>query len=440
LLLLLLLLLLAGIGSVDAKTHRVPSEYPTIQAGLNSASLGDTVLVAPGVYSDWTILDGLYAVVAIVPDGVVVKSEAGPSATVIDLAPLAGVATTSEGFVMMGHASGETVVSGFRITGFPPWSAGAGASYSARVQVRDCVFESDVPADPQVYRKGIGSRLAEVEVSNCTFRRCSATDGSAIGQTGGILLVDSCEFIECSNSAIRLTDATGGSIHRLEVRNSLFRDCVSSDRTAGISAGGVMDAAIIDNCRFENMTMSISGTVTLGGTFAKTVTNCVFYDIEMAFGAGSCLNVGGAGLTRIAGNTFAFTTQPVGNGSVMTAGFFTDLIFENNIVAHADGVAAVNLLEAGTFTSNCNVFWGNTGGIGYEISPTDRIVDPQFCDPEARVLTLMPTSPCLPSLSLGCGLIGALDEGCSTIAVEERSWAKVKAAYRDDASNPERKE
>jgi hypothetical protein len=124
----------------------------------------------------------------------------------------------------------------------------------------------------------------------------------------------------------------------------------------------------------------------------------------------------------------------------MNAAFFTELIFENNIVAHADGVAAVNLLVPGTFTSNCNVFWGNTGGIGYEISATDRIVDPQFCDPEARVLTLMPTSPCLPPLSLGCGLIGALEEGCSTIAVEPRSWAKVKAAYRDGASDPGKKE
>ena len=41
-----------GLGSVDAKTIRVPGDFPTINGGLTSADYGDTVLVSPGRFPD----------------------------------------------------------------------------------------------------------------------------------------------------------------------------------------------------------------------------------------------------------------------------------------------------------------------------------------------------------------------------------------------------
>ena len=49
-------ILLSLIVSVSANQLKVPSAYSTIQAGLNAASTGDTVLVAAGTYKEYIIL------------------------------------------------------------------------------------------------------------------------------------------------------------------------------------------------------------------------------------------------------------------------------------------------------------------------------------------------------------------------------------------------
>ncbi|MCP4547509.1 MAG: hypothetical protein GY835_13710 [bacterium] len=47
----ILILLLVPPFSVNALTIHVPAEHATIQAALDFAQTGDTVLVAPGTYS-----------------------------------------------------------------------------------------------------------------------------------------------------------------------------------------------------------------------------------------------------------------------------------------------------------------------------------------------------------------------------------------------------
>ncbi len=43
---------LLALGSIDAKTIRVPGDFPNINGGLTSADYGDTVLVSPGRYKE----------------------------------------------------------------------------------------------------------------------------------------------------------------------------------------------------------------------------------------------------------------------------------------------------------------------------------------------------------------------------------------------------
>jgi hypothetical protein len=103
----------------------------------------------------------------------------------------------------------------------------------------------------------------------------------------------------------------------------------------------------------------------------------------------------------------------------------------NNIIAASTTTKAVFVFNA-TVTTGCNIFWQNAAGIGdgYTPGPTDREVDPAFCDVSSKDFTVAQDSPALPAHSNGCGQIGALGQGCGPVSVEARSWGSIKAEYR----------
>ena len=96
-------------------------------------------------------------------------------------------------------------------------------------------------------------------------------------------------------------------------------------------------------------------------------------------------------------------------------------------------------LSTGTVDPSCNIYWDNPLGNtqNFPLDPTDRVVDPLYCDPEHDDLTVSVLSPCLPPNSLGCGLIGALGEGCGAISIEPTSWGRIKARFRGTSMRPD---
>ena len=90
-------------AAAHAATLRVPSEHPTILAGLDAAVPGDTVLVAPGTYTgDWNRELNFRG------KDLVLVSEGGPSMTVIDC-------HTWQGIIFHQGETRNAVVDGFTL-------------------------------------------------------------------------------------------------------------------------------------------------------------------------------------------------------------------------------------------------------------------------------------------------------------------------------------
>ena len=112
-------------------------------------------------------------------------------------------------------------------------------------------------------------------------------------------------------------------------------------------------------------------------------------------------------------------------------------ILENTIVAFSTLNESVLCTSSSSATLVCCDVFGNAGGdwVGYiadQLGQQGNIsADPLFCLPEEGDFTIANTSPCAPENNPVCGLIGAWDVGCAAVALEDVSWAQIKASYRE---------
>ena len=106
---------------------RVPSEYHTIQEGIDAASDYDTVLVAPGTYTGDGNRDLQFTGAEFV-----LLSEAGPDSTVIDCEEVSGGVTCNN------DQSLATILSGFTITNGLAGFGGAVHVIESSLTIRNC--------------------------------------------------------------------------------------------------------------------------------------------------------------------------------------------------------------------------------------------------------------------------------------------------------------
>jgi hypothetical protein len=232
--LLLLLFALVVVPSVLASTINVPKDQPTIQAGINAANNGDTVLVAPGKYVENINFNG---------KAITVTSSDGAKVTIIDGGKLASVVTFSSNETLSSVLSGFTLQNGDAInnsTGEGGGIAVEGASPTIRDNVIQCNLGGNAGGGIGI---GFGSPLIERNIIRNNSQD-PAVDGGVGG--GGISVrgggSGSARIIANEikdNSWNNVGAGSGGGISLFGSGSTLIKNNIITGNIAGTSGAGI---------------------------------------------------------------------------------------------------------------------------------------------------------------------------------------------------------
>ena len=151
----------------SAKTIRIPVDYPTIQAGIDAASNGNTVLVADGTYVGEGNKNLDFKGKAIT-----VKSENGANSCIIDCEG------SGQGFYFHSGEGVDSLLSGFTITnGNAIYGGGIACWYSSSPTIAGCIIEGNAATNS-------GGGIACKEASSPTIIGCTIK-GNIAGSWGG---------------------------------------------------------------------------------------------------------------------------------------------------------------------------------------------------------------------------------------------------------------
>jgi predicted outer membrane repeat protein len=213
-----------SVSPVDDATRR------SIQDMVSSASVGDTVVLAPGVYTDlheYTDFLGRTILVAcVVKPGVVIRGATGDPADVIIDAQGVGL-----GFWF--HEAGDsTGVSSLTVVN-ALWGI---SGYDASPWIDNCILENNGDLENYPASSGTGmyfDRSSSI-VTNCVFRfNEAASGGGATFSTSSDCRLENCLFEEnyASNS--------GGGLSLGNASKAVLVNCSFVRNTAGERGGGI---------------------------------------------------------------------------------------------------------------------------------------------------------------------------------------------------------
>ncbi len=452
------------------RTIRVPSEQPTIQAGIDAALNGDTVLVADGTYTG----DGNRDVV-IGNKTIVVMSEHGPASTTIDCQ---ATETDQHGGFYVQSLYAEVTLKGFAITGARAVNGGAICGSQSVVEIDSCIFtgnvsgcyfvESDVVMFSCVstgnYGYGVtADRSCWLQMKDCVISNnalgglgtvgngCSlqfdrnlfsANNGPGLYLQNGTAVINECVFADNLRGVDGTTEAGRLSI---EVSRSRFvNNSIDSagggmrvhfGEDEGLSGGSL----VVDECLFEDNSAELGGAISTDGRYSGQyrIVRCTFRGNNASRGGAIAID-SWWDTPEIESCTFVSNTAIEGSALYLGTNLATyyvsvsRCIFESNqgigVVRCNDGFNSVFVRCSDCFSNyneGQNQDW--VGCIEGQYGQNGNIsLDPLFCDTANGNYSLYSFSPCA-AANNSCGqLIGAYDVGCTlaaTLALPNESTA-----------------
>ncbi len=434
-----LLIVVGAVVSLSAASFatiiHVPADQPTIQAGIDSAQNGDTVLVAPGTYTGNGNRDIDFG-----GKGVVLKSENGPDFTIIDCQ--GDSLDPHRGFFFHSEEDSTAVVDGFTIqAGYGPFDDPNGYSVGGGIKC-------DSSSSPSLINNTISGNsgggiycwyYSSPTISNNTISENSAQQGSG----GGIFCWYSSPTISNNTISGNLASNGGGICCRGGSSPTINNNIISGN-SAGSSGGGIF-CYNNSSPTISNNTISGNSTNSYGGGIScfvshPTITGNIISDNSAMFGGGiycyssnpaisyntisgnSASNGSGGGIycwgsdPTIINNSICRNSTNEDSGGLYLGNSSPSL--ENNIIAFSSQGEAIYCSGSSSPVLTCCDVYGNEGGdwVGCIADQADTngnfSADPLFCDTSLGWLNIDSLSPCAP-YNNGCDtLIGSMDVGC----------------------------
>jgi parallel beta-helix repeat protein len=352
-----------------ANTINVPAQQPTIQDGINVANPGDTVLVAPGTYTENINFNG---------KAITVASSAGAATTIINGGNINTVVTFETGETSSSILSGFTIENGnATISNYD----GGGINISS--------------ASPTIEKNIITNNVA-----------CNA--GGGISISFGSPLIEGNKIIK--NSQLNCSGGVGGggvaivgAASAMLINNTISDNSRSSSSGGGISLFAAGSPVIENNTITGNSAYNSGGGIWLVNAGTEEIIQNVITGNSAASGAGIYFSLGSSGQVLI-NNTIANNHGATEGSALYTTGDGASIVMDNNILIGNSGQNAVYCdstygNEPPDFNNNDAYTNGGTGFLG-DCSTDSGIngnitANPLFVDPAKADYQLQSTSPAI---------------------------------------------
>ncbi len=223
--------------------RRVPSEYATIQAAIDSADDYDLILVADGTHTGLGNRD-----VQVLDKTVIVRSENGADQCIIDCEG------EGQAFYLEGHQCDASVLEGLTVTGGSASFGGAIACCDATPTIRGCKFVGNEASWSGGAISCSGHRGC-LRISNCTISGNRGDDGGAIFTWGFCRLV-----IENSLITDNSADYYGGGAYH-DRSQPIYANCTFAGNRAYYMGGAI---SLVDQASAD-----LRGCVVWGNTTSQ---------------------------------------------------------------------------------------------------------------------------------------------------------------------------
>ncbi len=320
---------------------RVPSVYATLQAAIDAAWAGDTILVADGTYCGAGNTD-----IDFNGKALTLRSENGSAACIIDGNGLAS------GFYFHSGEDAHCIVDGFTIANAGGVDVGGGIlCVASSPTLRNCVFLAN---EAEYY----GGAICNQYGSSPTISQCTFTGNSVSSLT---------------------TDTCGGAVANRFGSRPVISDCTFTGNRAGGSGGAVANTEdsqpqILRSCFRGNAAGLQGGAAASMGQSRPVFSRCVFTDNTALAGGGAVYCETGT-QTHLGNCLFAGNVADRLGGAIANDGATVNLT-NCTLSANEGGWYGGGLWNGAGSTAGIedSILWANTDGYSTPQSEKAQIV------------------------------------------------------------------